>query len=413
MVIHPILHVEGTLTQQQVWDISVWSQQTSQSIHGVSAFPNDDGASSTSRLLGTSASLTIPLDDEHHAHNSLPIRGKTATNGEDNAPVASATYHRREPLCRDSLKRRDALLKGKEGSRRRQRWENDRLLNNPWAQPPSAIDWQVQPTYPRRTVPYYLAPLWDSHFAAKEHSKISGGTRKDKQGPNSDFQSQITKELRLRLKHARAARGLLRDLEEEIRRFVGKYHENQTVAQDEVSEVTLPQLSHEERRKLQQDVGKENQNQNQNQKAEANSDSDDGEVVFVGRKAQMHNRRSCTERSEKSSNPEIARAKQKDSEMMVFESLEEDRAARFGRWLVHALASYYGLRTWSVIFGNPARREVYVGIDHRPPPLKQRQGSHSSTMPHRNMSTSTGHHATKIKPVGILPQPLWVTVGAS
>ena len=30
----------------------------------------------------------------------------------------------KEPLRRDSMKRRDALLKGKEGSRRRQRWEN-------------------------------------------------------------------------------------------------------------------------------------------------------------------------------------------------------------------------------------------------------------------------------------------------
>ncbi|KGY15115.1 hypothetical protein PABG_11893 [Paracoccidioides brasiliensis Pb03] len=101
----------------------------------------------------------------------------------------------------------------------------------------------------------------------------------------SCYQHLKIEELRLRLKHARAARGLLRDLEEEIRRFVGKYHENQTVAQDEVSEVVLPHLSHEERRKLQQDVGKERQKQ----KVVANSDSDDGEVVFVGRKAPMHN----------------------------------------------------------------------------------------------------------------------------
>lgn len=33
----------------------------------------------------------------------------------------------REPTRRDSMKRRDALLKGKEGSRRRQRWENGEL----------------------------------------------------------------------------------------------------------------------------------------------------------------------------------------------------------------------------------------------------------------------------------------------
>ena len=34
----------------------------------------------------------------------------------------------------------------------------------------------------------------------------------------------------------------------------------------------------------------------------------------------------------------------------------------FRRWLVHSIASYYGLRTWSVTVGDPARREAYVGI---------------------------------------------------
>ena len=32
------------------------------------------------------------------------------------------------------------------------------------------------------------------------------------------------------------------------------------------------------------------------------------------------------------------------------------------RWLVHNIATYYGLRTWSVTVGDPARREAYVGI---------------------------------------------------
>ena len=32
------------------------------------------------------------------------------------------------------------------------------------------------------------------------------------------------------------------------------------------------------------------------------------------------------------------------------------------RWLVHSIASYYGLKTWSVTIGDPARREAYVGI---------------------------------------------------
>lgn len=53
---------------------------------------------------GTGASLSIPLDV-------------------DEAPKATPKA-RKEPLRRDSQNRREALLKGKEGSRRRQRWEN-------------------------------------------------------------------------------------------------------------------------------------------------------------------------------------------------------------------------------------------------------------------------------------------------
>jgi hypothetical protein len=40
------------------------------------------------------------------------------------AEALKAVRSRKEPLKRDSMKRREALLKGKEGSRRRQRWEN-------------------------------------------------------------------------------------------------------------------------------------------------------------------------------------------------------------------------------------------------------------------------------------------------
>lgn len=58
---------------------------------------------------GTGVTLSIPLE-------------------RDDAETAKAAYKpRKEPLRRDSLKRRDALLKGKEGSRRRQRWENGKL----------------------------------------------------------------------------------------------------------------------------------------------------------------------------------------------------------------------------------------------------------------------------------------------
>ena len=68
---------------------------------------------------GTSVSLAIDLDEpSHHKQDGI---GGTARRP-DNAH--SGYRPCREPLRRDSLKRRDALLKGKEGSRRRTRWEN-------------------------------------------------------------------------------------------------------------------------------------------------------------------------------------------------------------------------------------------------------------------------------------------------
>ena len=90
----------------QTINIEAWTEQATQSLNAVHL-------SSSSGVRGTSVSLAIDLD-EHHA----PKRDAEA---EDGRP----TYRpRREPMRRDSLKRREALLKGKEGSRRRTRWEN-------------------------------------------------------------------------------------------------------------------------------------------------------------------------------------------------------------------------------------------------------------------------------------------------
>jgi len=54
--------------------------------------------------VGTGVTLSIPLDASHEELPKPTLRHKL--------------------LRRDSQKRREALLKGKEGSRRRQRWEN-------------------------------------------------------------------------------------------------------------------------------------------------------------------------------------------------------------------------------------------------------------------------------------------------
>jgi len=59
-------------------------------------------------VRGTSVKLSVPLDD---VSDATP-RATTSVNTS------------RKLLRRDSLDRREALLKGKEGSRQRRRWEN-------------------------------------------------------------------------------------------------------------------------------------------------------------------------------------------------------------------------------------------------------------------------------------------------
>ena len=87
-------------------NVEAWTEQATQSLGAVSLGSPVD-------VRGTSVSLAIDLDG-----NEAPKQDHHAES------VPSGYRPRREPLRRDSLKRRDALLKGKEGSRRRTRWEN-------------------------------------------------------------------------------------------------------------------------------------------------------------------------------------------------------------------------------------------------------------------------------------------------
>jgi len=82
---------------------------------------------------GIGNALSIPLD-EQAPHRSAADHDPGATpqmklrgvkfGDDDDAYGASITPPRRPPSRRDSLRKREALLKGKEGSRQRRRWEN-------------------------------------------------------------------------------------------------------------------------------------------------------------------------------------------------------------------------------------------------------------------------------------------------
>jgi hypothetical protein len=298
---------------------------------------------STPRLSrGRSVTLDIALDDDLHASSPLQTRERTEPS--------HTVYKRREPIRRDSLNRRNAVLKGKEGSRRRQRWENDRLLSNPHAQPPLPSDWAVCPTHNAHSVPYFLAPLWDTEFARKAAARKAAAAERTQPASREEAAAQkVTRDLRAKLKRAQGAKGLLQDLELEVRGFVQQWEEKQRQLEKEgLIEET---------------------------------DSEDEEIVFVGRNGAMSDEK-------KQSKQDGALEKDK----LIFQSLVDDHGASFGyvchlalrgstlladsafrRYLVHAIGIYYGLKTWSVT--TDGRREAYVGLKEnpltrRPEPLK-------------------------------------------
>ncbi|KAH9812193.1 R3H-associated N-terminal domain [Teratosphaeria destructans] len=243
-------------------------------------------------VRGQTVTIDIPLDEGVHPEaHSAPPRPRPE--------VVHTVYKRREPIRRDSQKRREALLKGKEGSRRRQRWENDRLLNNPYAQPPLPSDWEIHPQYPRHAeqIDAAKAP------ATKEEAAVK----------------RVTQELRGKLKKSKGAKGLLQDLEREVRGFVEEWDTKQK--QLECEGIIDP------------------------------DSSEDDEIVFVGRNGTMSD-----EALQRKDEQHLAKDK------LIFQSLVDDHGAAFGRYLVHSIAAYYGLQTWSVTTGDPARREAYVGF---------------------------------------------------
>jgi hypothetical protein len=196
--------------------------------------------------------------------------------------------------------------------------EQDRLLHVPNAQPPLPSDWEVHPTYPVHTVPYYLAPLWDAgvRHRAEEIAEEKKRGIAERAGVQEQ-KGRVPQELRQKLKKSKGAKSLLQELEEEVRAFVREF----------------------ERRERERE-GKE----------EVEMDSEDEEIVFVGRNGVM------SDEQRKTVEEELEREKK------IFDSLEGDKGASFGRWLVHSIAAYYGLSSRSVTVGNPKRREAYVGI---------------------------------------------------
>lgn len=163
----------------------------------------------------------------------------------------------------------------------------DRLLHVPNAQPPLPSDWEVRPTYPVHTVPYYLAPLWEQgvRYRVEEIAAAKKLSHTKKAGIQEQ-KGRIPQELRQKLKKSKGAKSLLQDLEEEVRKFVKDWERKQQV------------LLHGEE--------------------DAELDSEDEEIVFVGRNGTM------SDEQRKTVEEELEREK------LVFDSLADDHAASFG-----------------------------------------------------------------------------------
>jgi hypothetical protein len=119
----PLSHLRST----DAANIEAWTEQAAQALHAMSL-------SAAPVTREPSVSLAIPLDgglttQAPKQGGVLGSASQTVTTATAVAPQSSSEHRRREPLRRDSLKRREALLKGKEGSRRRQRWENGMFLH--------------------------------------------------------------------------------------------------------------------------------------------------------------------------------------------------------------------------------------------------------------------------------------------
>lgn len=161
----------------------------------------------------------------------------------------------------------------------------DRLIGNPWVAPPEPRDWEVRPTHPAREVPYRVASSWDERRAQANMKAVSEARRAAQ--IKSDPFANVPRDLRQKLKRSRGAKGLLQDLEEQVREFVEMWEAKER---------------HLQRQGL----------------ADAEI-SDEEEIVFVGRNGQMRDLDS----------PQTSRGTlQRDK--LVFDSLVDDHGASFG-----------------------------------------------------------------------------------
>ncbi len=199
--------------------------------------------------------------------------------------------------------RREEKAKGKEGSKRRRRYENDRLIGVPNVEAPRPEDWEIGRTSPLRIV------NWQIIDGVDLSSGQMMGDKREKDASKGPQKPIVPADLRERCKRKKAAKELLRGIEEEVRGFVADW-------QKEEEELARAAESD----------------------ARSDVDSSDEEIVFVGR--------DLTARTRREKEEEMERLESAMAGMQIARPI--NAAGAFPRYLVHVLANYYGLRSWSV-----------------------------------------------------------------
>ena len=122
MAIVPIMSYAAAkpLNVEDPANVQAWTHQAAEALQSVNL--------SSKNPRGTSVKLSIPLDagarvaaSEVPPHNT--VRPTTPTQAH-----VHTSYGKHTLIRRDSLDRREAFLKGKEGSRQRRRWENGKSI---------------------------------------------------------------------------------------------------------------------------------------------------------------------------------------------------------------------------------------------------------------------------------------------
>lgn len=189
----------------------------------------------------------------------------------------------------------------------------DRLLSNPYLTPPTPADFLPCTTHPQKVVHYEIASLWDTQYRQQYQERRAAGRARR-------VEPRIPPELKAGLKRAGGAFGIAKILEVKVREFV-KMACAPTSPQNEWEVVDYTSLLSEDEHDYEE------------------FEEDKESIVFTPKKQRQQTITTAA-------SPEVPHNFLQA--IPVYQSALEDPAASFIRWLVHGIAEYYGIRSWSV-----------------------------------------------------------------